>query len=166
MTICGAVSLGRSSSSFVTPLRFLLGAAAIILAHPSSTGLMVVVEAQLDRSPPSAWIEQQQGTKCKDLIPATITIVNDSKTSFDVFWLDKESNSLQQINTAPLEYRQVTPFNSFVNQYMELHERPNPETGECSTSANNNNNDDDNVCRRAFVQIISDVKTESTFLDW
>ena len=133
-------------------LRFIICVAALTMQHHD-------VAAQ--QMPPSEWVRQQQETKCGDLVDASITLVNDSKTRFDVFWMNKHTNSLQQINSEPLEYRQVVPFHSYVNQYMELHEVPNEDTGDCGGADDNNNN----VCRRAFVQLTSDVKSESTFSD-
>ena len=145
-----SVSTSLPSMTTQTLIRFILCAAA----------LTIQVNHVVAQLPPTEWVKQQQETKCDNLVPASITIVNDSKTRFDVFWMNKQSNSLQKINSEPLEYRQVIPFNSYVNQYMELHELPNQDTGECGGADNNNN-----VCRRAFVQLTSDVKSESTFPD-
>ena len=115
--------------------------------------LLGTVQAQY---PPTEWIEKAQSASCADLVKASMTIVNDSKTRFDVFWMNEKTKALQQINTEPVEYRQVNPYNSYVDQYMELHEIPDDDSGECMSK--------DQVCRRAYVKLASDVNTESKFM--
>ena len=54
-----------------------------------------------------------------------------------------------------MEDQDVAPYNSHVDQILELHEIPSDTTGECAS--------EDQTCRRAYVKILSDVKEENVF---
>lgn len=114
-----------------------------------------LIQCGMAMMPPSEWMEEAQSSNCANLVPALIHIYNDSRSRFDVFWVNPNTQKLKQISADPVEDRQVVNYNSHVGQILELHEIPNETTGECASQ--------DQVCRRSMVKLISDVKLENVW---
>jgi hypothetical protein len=103
---------------------------------------------------PSEWLQKAQENNCGDkIVAAMMYISNESGSRFDVFWVNPKSQILTQINQEPVAPRVVAPYNSHVDQYMELHEVHDEVTGECPSP--------DKVCRRAYVKVHGPDKIQS-----
>jgi hypothetical protein len=103
---------------------------------------------------PSDWLQKAQENNCGDkIVPAMMYISNESGSRFDAFWVNPKSQILTQINQEPVAACVITPYNSHVDQYMELHEVHDEVTGECPSP--------DRVCRRAYVKVHGPDKIQS-----
>ncbi|CAB9517663.1 expressed unknown protein [Seminavis robusta] len=105
--------------------------------------------------PPSAWMEEAEKANCAHIVDAMIYISNESGTRFDVFWINPKTQTLTQITLDPVEPRIVAPYNTHVDQVLELHEIPDATTGECSSP--------EQVCRRTYAKAHSEDKTKNVY---
>ncbi|CAB9518364.1 Probable prolyl 4-hydroxylase [Seminavis robusta] len=89
-------------------------------------------------SPPLVWAGEQ-----KD-----VTLFNEAGLSIDVFWVHPQNGGIHKM-TADGEVIKdglSIPLKSFAGHEFEVHEVPNPSTGECDTT-------DSKTCRRAIFQV-------------
>lgn len=106
--------------------------------------------------PPSSWLDDAQKANCANIVPANVHIFNDSRSQFDVFWVRQKTQEVKQITNDPVKDKALVNYNTHVDQFLELHEVPDDDTGECNSA--------DQTCRRAFVKAHSDVKVENVYI--
>ena len=112
----------------------------------AALALLLLLPLQTNAQPSQMLFDRAYQKSCgASNIPALVTILNEQKAGINVFWMDPKTRQLKQINDKPHPYKSKQPYNSHVDQTLEIHEAPDPNTGECGGETQ--------TCRRAIIEV-------------